>query len=61
MMMFFEEVDHFSCTTDLWSSVAQDSMLSLTAHCVLPDFRKYHLFCSQQHLMIHTLEKILQI
>ena len=27
-----------SCTTDLWSSVAQDSMLSLTAHCISSDF-----------------------
>lgn len=30
--------NHFGVTTDLWSSVAQDSYLSLTAHFISPDF-----------------------
>ena len=40
MLEFLDQVDYISCTTDIWSSVAQDSMFSLTAHCVLPDFNK---------------------
>ena len=47
MLESLEQVDYISCTTDIWSSVAQDSMvstqdsmLSPTAHCVLPEFDK---------------------
>ena len=40
MLEFLDQVDYISCTTAIWSSVAQDSMLSLTAHCVLSDFNK---------------------
>ena len=32
-----------SCTTDLWSSVAQDACLSLTAHFITSTFEKKHL------------------
>ena len=35
---FLQHQQFVSCTTDLWSSVAQDSMLSLTAHCISSDF-----------------------
>ena len=35
---FLQHQEFVSCTTDLWSSVAQDSMLSLTAHCISSDF-----------------------
>jgi len=38
MLEFLNQVDYISCTTDIWSSIAQDSMVSLTAHCVLPEF-----------------------
>jgi len=31
---FLKQQDFLSCTTELWSSVAQDSMLSLTVHCI---------------------------
>ena len=34
VVTFLKQQDFLSCTTDLWSSVAQDSMLSLTAHCI---------------------------
>ena len=40
MCNFFEHLDYLSCTTDIWSSVAQDSMLSLTAHCIDSDFSR---------------------
>jgi len=31
-------VSHVSVTTDIWSSVPQDSYISLTCHCIVPDF-----------------------
>ena len=37
---FFAQLDYLSCTTDIWSSMAQDSMLSLTAHCIHSDFNR---------------------
>ena len=44
-MMFFEEVDHFSCTTDIRSSVSR-------FHVKLDSsLEKYHLFCTQQQMI----------
>jgi len=37
---FLPELDYLSCTTDTQSSVAQDSVLSLTAHCIHLDFSR---------------------
>ena len=31
-------VSHVSLTTDIWSSVAQDSYINLTCHYISPDF-----------------------
>lgn len=35
-----EAADHISCTTDMWSSLANDDFLSLTCHFISPDFEK---------------------
>lgn len=34
------EVGHVSITTDMWSSVAQDSYISLTCHYISADFER---------------------
>ena len=34
--------DHVSVTTDVWSSVAQDSYISLTCHYISSDFKHHH-------------------
>ena len=38
---------HISITTDVWSSVVQDSYLSLTCHCITADF-------SRQQVCLHA-------
>ena len=54
---FLKKQDFLSCTTDLWSSVAQDSMLSLTAHCICLDFsRKSFVLQSTEFNDCHTGE-----
>lgn len=56
---FLKQQDFLSCTTDLWSSVAQDSMLSLTAHCICLDFsRKSFVLQSTEFNDSHTGENI---
>jgi len=53
------QVDYISCTTDVWSFVAQDSTLSLTAHCVLPEFDKISFVLrSATFNDLHTRENI---
>ena len=56
---FLKQQDFLSCTTDLWSSVAQDSMLSLTTHCICLDFsRKSFVLQSREFNDSHTGENI---
>ena len=56
---FLQHQEYLSCTTDLWSSVAQDSMLSLTAHCISSDFNpKLFVLQSVEFNGSHTGEKI---
>ena len=40
-------VSHVSLTTDIWSTVAQDSYTSLTCHYITPDF-------DQQQVCLHA-------
>jgi len=40
-------VSHLSLTTDIWSSVAQNSCISLTYHYITPDF-------DQQQVCLHA-------
>ena len=35
-----DEQEYVSCTTDIWSSPSQDSLLSLTAHFLTPTLSK---------------------
>ena len=51
-------ISHVSLTTDIWSSVAQDSYISLTCHHITPDF--YHQRM-QLHSMITVLVNILDL
>ena len=56
---FLQHQEYLSCTTDLWSSVAQDSMLSLTAHCISSDFNpKSFVLQSVEFNGSHAGEKI---
>ena len=59
VVTFLKQQDFLSCETDLWSSVAQDSMLSLTAHCICLDFsRKSFVLQSTEFNASHTGENI---
>ena len=37
---FLDEQEYVSCTTDIWSTPSQDSLLSLTAHFLTPTFER---------------------
>ena len=36
----FKDVDQISVTTDIWTSCAQDSYMSLTAHFIDKEFER---------------------
>ena len=38
VLAVINSLNHVSVTTDLWSSIAQDSYLSLTAHCINTEY-----------------------
>ena len=58
VVTFLKQQDFLSCTTDLCSSVAQDSMLSLTAHSICLDFRKSFVLQSTEFNASRTGENI---
>ena len=37
---FLDEHEYVSCTTDIWSTPSQDSLLSFTAHFLTPTFER---------------------
>ena len=59
---FLQHQQFVSFTKDLWSSVAQDSMLSLTAHCISSDFNhKSYVLQSTEFNESHTEGNIANI
>ena len=51
-------VSHVSVTTDIWSSVVQDLYISLTCHCIAPDFTLQQVCLHAAPFNDHTGERI---
>lgn len=56
-----EEADHIAVTTDLWTSLANDSYMSLTAHFIAKDWKLCSIALSTVHFeKDHTGENIME-